>query len=73
VPRVTPGSSGRDLPAVVETLLLIAHVVVLQVRLEGGLRLVAQDLRADEDDEVFLVEVALRVLNNSPMIGMLPR
>src|SRR6266550_1995187 len=40
--------------AAVEVLLLIHHVVVLEVGLERRLRRVAQDLRADEQDEVVL-------------------
>src|SRR2546421_12850253 len=40
--------------APVEILLLIHHVVVLEVRLERRLCRIAQDLRADEQDEVVL-------------------
>ena len=50
-----------------------AHVVVLRVRLDRGIDAVAQDLRADEDHEVVLSGLALRVLKSPPISGMRPR
>src|SRR5439155_7318489 len=52
--------------AAVEVLLLIHHVVVLEVGLERRLRRVAQDLRADEQDEVVLGRGGVARLEQQP-------
>src|SRR5205823_1372319 len=52
--------------APVEVLLLIHHVVVLEVRLERRLRRIAQDLRADEQDEVVLGRSGVARLEQQP-------
>ena len=70
-PRLLHAGEQRRELAMIGSLLLILHEVVLEIGLVGGLCLVVQDLRPQEDHEsVFLV--LLRVLKASPMIGMEP-
>ena len=69
---LTPGSSGSTLPCR-RLELLVAHVVVLRVRLERRLRRSRRIFGRMKTIRLFLVGCALRVLNSAPMSGMLPR